>query len=69
MYWVSHVTAGREDESALRALEAFLNDEADYIEEVVHISPRYPAETTDLLADSSAVPEPVAFTVVLRIAE
>ncbi len=69
MYWVSHVTAGQEHESALRALEAFLNDEAEYIEAIVHISPQYPDDESELFPETSRVPEPVAFTVVLRITD
>jgi len=67
MYWVSHVTTDQNQQSALLALEEFLNDETDEIQEIVHISPQYALEEPTPLSEWTELSEPIAFVVVLRI--
>ncbi len=69
MYWVSHVVPKPHHASATQALEAFLNDEADEIAEVIHISPQFPAEEPTLFGEAEGPAEPIAFVVVLDIVE
>lgn len=69
MYWVSHVVPKSHHSSATQALEAFLNDEADEIAEVVHISPQFPAAEPTLFGEAEGPPEPIAFVVVLAIVD
>lgn len=69
MYWVHHVVPKRHHSSAARALEAFLNDEADYLAEIVHISPQFRDEASPLFGEPDAPPEPIAFVVVLKTTE
>lgn len=69
MYWVSHVTPDQNQPSAVRALESFLNDEAEEIAEIVHISAQYAPDEPAPFSNGAGPPEPVGFVVVLKLKE